>query len=428
MLVNKISLTATEFDGISKLNKSEQDVSIEEIINKKINTSTSVNVATSARPSFIYTTTDNVLNLGYEVYDRYGEIFVLKEGFKFNQPYLNHVIEVLSKKWDEVCIKIVINSRILGFHEIAKIVKEKTDIILKSWEEVEKYEKLRELLEFNHVKDNINVLRMLFPYVLSGSQNKICLVDEKHINNFFDKDGLPTFSGSANFINKFSLSFCGNNYNCDYDGNIVTMYPDIHNLMDERKITKFLKISQQIGSSDLIIKTQLKNIPDCRININYNNGYFTRNKSTANLTIDGINNEYLSVNFNLTAEYIKSILEKFDKKKTGLKKDIMERFGELCEEIVEMNKKTLSEYFNTNMIIKTTERSYGPMPTCNIKIDKIDDSIINYVIYVYIKQRMHGSALFLKNKKNELYSAVGDFSTRQNLCSIQYMRLNEGIT
>jgi hypothetical protein len=434
MQVNKISLKPSRFDGISEIIEETVDVTLSDVISKKITlTNGRYNVLIkNSKLDFLESPSKNILALYYgsdlESYDYGSKKFIIDNNFRIDQKYLEHIYEVIKNGWTKELAKMVSDSRLLSFNELAKIVKEKSGVIIKSWEELEKNASISELLEFEHVKQKLDIIKMLFFNLLtSQARGQRCNFIQKEAFDENVKDGFFVYKSSRNYIDKFTLRTSTLTYSCDFDGRVITMYPVIVDLMHEYEINKYMKMSEKFGTDRLIIKTSLDAIEknDFSINVDHDNGRFARNKSTSNLTLSGIASQSFVVTFNVTMEDIKLTLSKFDKTKSGSKAELLAKLAKLTNEVIEQHKEKLSNYFDSNMIVQfnrayKTEKS--PI------IDGIDECIINYVLYAYIKSRIHGSALFLRETENDLYNTENDFCKLDYLIEVKFMRLDEGIT
>lgn len=438
MLVNKVEFIPTIFDGIEEvIDTAMIEVTTSRIIKEKINTSQKlVNAIRYIGLDLLSNSSDNLLGIYNEIRNIYAErVFAVKDNFKIDGKYLNYIIKVIEEKWDEKAAKVAIDTQAMGFHEIQKIIKEKGNITVKSWEELEK-ENLLNFIEFKHVKENIRILRSLFFYYLLGNNNVcnnkyIFMAQNKGIKELINQEGLFSYITKSSCIDKFECFIDRAHYLCDYNGITITMYPYIVDLMNDHEIQKFKNTSlKHFGKSQLIIETtlgEIDKIENCKININYDQYYkqFSRQKSTSTLYLSGINSSSFVINFNLTGEEVKIMLAKFGQKKVGLKNEVMERLGQLCQDLSVEHEEELAKYFNSNMVVKFNNNHINNQTRVEIK--GIDESIVYMVMYVYIKNRTHGSALFLKDKLNGLYNAANDFSRKNNPETVQYMRTNEGI-
>lgn len=428
MLVDKIKLIPTKFDGIEQLCTEQVEMPISDVIRNKYKGYTRLS------PDIVYTNfhflsnvANNVLNLRHEIesYD-YGSIkFVVDDNFKIDQNYLEHIFSVIESNWDDNLAKWVLSKRILAFNQLAKIAKDSTGEIVKSWEELEKNCKLQELLKIEHIKDRIDIIKMLFLKLLDV-QDRFNLISKRILKNN-TKDGFFTYLSGESYIDKFGYRKNSSVYTCDFNGRNVRMYPMIKDLMHEYEIAKYKETSKLFDCETLTILTTPEKLESVggTLDIDYTGTHFKRIRSTSDLVLSGIESKSFTVRFNLTAEEIKLTLAKFGKTRTGLKADLLSKLGELSEEMASKHNDILRNYFNSNMVVQFATKYRVEN---NKIIDGIDESIANYAMYVYIKNRIHGSALFLRDTKNDLYDATNDFKCHNDCIEIRFLRLNEGIT
>lgn len=430
MFARKIEITPTVFDGISAVALKEVSVSQKDVIQKKINTRYGeYNLRRVQVPNFVTSSTNNILGLSYEIRNYGQEVcYVVDKDFKIDQKYYDYLLSVIESKWSKELAKLAIDSKIMNFHDIAKIIKEKTGDIVKSWEALETNRSIYDILEFVHVKENVNIVKKLFMFLLEAKDGYISMFTMESLPSLID--GIPVYNSKYNYIDKFEATVCEQRYLCDFDGKTVKMFPEIRDLVNDYEIANYLKVSKILGNEKLIIETDIDTFDKhcTNVGIDYNEGSFSRKKSTASLILRGVENDEIVVNFNLTIEDLKKMFEMVGYKKTGSKKEVMSRLGEVSEDLIKTHKTKLEEVFVSNMLIKY-ESTYSSHYSSNtkIKIEGIDEHILPYVLYTYIKQRVHGSSLFLKDKENQLFDAKTDFSRNTYCIIIKYMRLDEGI-
>lgn len=431
MQVDKITLKPTKFDGIELLCLESEEVPNSLCITKKYKSQRNPlgQIIADSRLDFFTNPSRNVIGLhlggDVETYEYGNAKFVVSDNFKIDQAYLEHIYSVIGENWDSALADFAVKLRVLSFNDLAKVVKDNTSLIVRSWEELEKNCKINELLKFEHVKDRIDVVKRLFIKLL-GADYRFNLISKELLKRNLSGDYLVYKSGLS-YIDKFGARFSNTEYACDFNGTTVTMYPVIKDLMHDYEINKYKSCSNFFGTNDLVIKTTPEKLDENKayLVISHDGYKFSRSKSTSSLMISGISSKSFVVNFNVTAEEVKFILSKFGKTKTGLKLDLMSKLGELADEVILEKEEDLKNYFNSNMVVQfNTAYREAQKPI----IDGIDDSIINYVLYVYIKSRIHGSALFLKDAKNDLYNASNDFRSHNNMIEVKFLRLDEGIT
>lgn len=172
MQVNKILLSPTKFNDISELKIEHVDVKTSEVISNKLRGDLrGLNDIMGYQVlDFMNSASGNVIGLSHhydvENYDYGNRKFVIPDNFKIDQKYLDHIFEVIKSSWCEDLAKLALSSKLMAFNDLAKVAKEKTGNIVRSWEELEKTEKILELLDFEHVKSRIDIVKLLFTFCL----------------------------------------------------------------------------------------------------------------------------------------------------------------------------------------------------------------------------------------------------------------------